>query len=338
VSLEDLVYSRPFGRFLLYPVASASFRRFQRSGQTPSVGYTAMRKLYGNEDPSLFERLADLADLGAGSAPADPDGAVGLVADREHVVETLRRDGFCVLAERLSPQDCDELEAAALEARCSVVGTGGREPGRRRFDPGDPGGIRFDVDEADVVDVPAAQRLIADPSLFAVASEYLGTEPVQDLVAMWWSAAAPSSDVATSAAAQQFHFDLDRLRFVKVFVFLTDVTEQTGPHVYVRGTHRQKPTILRRDGRHADELVHRLLHDDVVSITGPRGTVFLADTAGLHKGLPLEAGRRLVFQTEYASSLFGAPFNRVEVRRPTAPLEAMVRAHPHSFARFSAAS
>ncbi len=80
-----------------------------------------------------------------------------------------------------------------MRTACSVVGVGGRERDRRPFDPLRPDGIRFDLDESDIVALEAAQRLIGDPSLLAVASEYLGTEAIQDLVAMWWSAAVPGS-------------------------------------------------------------------------------------------------------------------------------------------------
>ena len=96
------------------------------------------------------------------------------------------------------------------------------------FDPTDVRAVRYDLDEADVVRSLAAQRLLADESLLAVAQEYLEAAPVQDMVAMWWSTAA--EEQPSSAAAQLYHFDLDRLRFLKVFVYLSDVDDSAGPH------------------------------------------------------------------------------------------------------------
>ena len=62
---------------------------------------------------------------------------------------------------------------------------------------------------------------------------------------------------ASSEAAQLFHFDMDRIRFLKVFIYLTDVGTENGPHVYVRGSHRSKPPAFFRDRRFSDAEVKR---------------------------------------------------------------------------------
>jgi hypothetical protein len=54
----------------------------------------------------------------------------------------------------------------------------------------------------------------------------------------------------------------------------------------------------------------------------------------MHKGLALERGHRLVFQTEYATSLFGAPFTRPTVADPIPELAGLAARHPRTFARF----
>ena len=46
------------------------------------------------------------------------------------------------------------------------------------------------------------------------------------------------SKKADSEAAQMFHFDLDRIKWLKFFIYLTDVKINSGPHVYVSGTHK----------------------------------------------------------------------------------------------------
>jgi hypothetical protein len=288
-----------------------------------------MRKLYGNHDASLFAKIAQGEPPSMERETVDAPGVAAGAVDE--TVRLLQRDGFAVLPGRLDDAACADLERTARRAECDLVG-GDAAGGRARFDERAPLAVRYDVPEDEVVRSVAAQRLIADRSLFQIASRYLGMSPVQDLVAMWWS--TPAGEGASAAAAQQFHFDLDRLSFVKVFVFLTDVDQTTGPHEYVRGSHRSTPQELRRDRRHSDGEVLRAFHDDVVSIEGLRGTIFLADTRGLHKGRHLERGHRLVFQTEYATSLFGAPFSRVVVDRPHPDLADMAAQHPASFDRF----
>lgn len=335
-AVEAVLYRPVVGRWLLLPMARWGFRRFERTGMTPRPAYAAMRKLYGNEDASLYEQLVE--DTRAPSNPSSSSGEgplEGIAASEiDSVVDRLRLDGYAILEARLDAARCGALEAGARQASCRMVGPDGTRPGRGTFDEAHPTALRYDLDEGDILDIPAAQELVADRSLFEIARRYLGVEPVQDLVAMWWSAAVRSSDRGAADAAQQFHFDLDRLRFLKVFVFLTDVDEANGPHVYVRGTHRGAPPRFRSDGRHCDDEVLPAFADDVCSISGPRGTVFLADTRGLHKGRALEEGHRLVFQTEYATSLFGNSYTRPRIGDPVPSLLALAAEHPAAFARF----
>lgn len=333
--LKRLAYGRSVGRCLLVPMVRWGHRRYVKSGDTPRAAYAAMRKLYGNSEPTLFEDVADRI----GVRPLTTSGPGGGIASAEvdEVVRALRTDGVAVLSTLLEPSVCDELEEVARRSACVVVGPDGPLAERAPFDSAAMVGLRYDLDERDIVGSPAAQSIIADPSLFQIASDYLGGEPVQDLVAMWWSASAPPSDAGSAAAAQQFHFDLDRVRFLKVFVFLTDVDERTGPHVYVVGTHRSSPARFRADGRHADAAVLPAFGDAVRTITGPRGTIFVADTRGLHKGQHLESGHRLVFQTEYATSLFGNGYTRPTIERPTDIFMDMRNRFPFAFARFQLA-
>lgn len=331
--MRDLVYTSAAGRFGLAPVARWGYGRHRAGQGTPRAAYRAMRKLYGGPTTAAFDRLvADASDehplLDLGAEPA------GLVAGQvDDLVAALRTDGFVQLPDRLPEPECAELEAVARAATCRLTSPT-TEVTRARFDPAAPIAVRYDLDEAEIAACPAAQRIATDASLLSLAQQYLGAAPIVDLLAMWWSAAVGTG--ASSAAAQQYHFDLDRLRFLKLFVYLTDVDERTGPHVYVRGSHRAKPASLRRDGRHGDTEVEAAFPGGPVEITGPRGTVFLADTLGMHKGLDLEVGHRLVFQAEWTSSLFGAPYGTFPVTWSDPEVAAVVAAHPWPFQRFEA--
>lgn len=329
---QRVVYSRVCGWALLYPITSWGYRRYRRTGETPAIAYRAMRKLHGNRDPSLFERMRTLATHGASPLIMD-DRPPGISATEiDETVDALRRDGYAVLRRRLDDEACASLEACARRSTCSLEPHPAFPPDRQRFDDTEPRAIRYDLDEADIVGCAGAQQLLSDASLLAVAQRYLGAPPVQDLLAMWWSAAVGPPD--SSAAAQQFHFDLDRLSFLKVFVYLTEVNEHTGPHVYVRGTHRDVPRQFRKDRRYSDAEVVPIFGEDIRTISGPRGTVFLADTRGLHKGQTLLDGYRLVFQTEYTTSLFGHPYSRPSIVAPTPDFVAMHSRFPSTFQRF----
>ena len=320
------------GRLVLAPLARSGYRRYLASGETPHRSYVAMRKLYAAH-PVAFERL--VTDASAERPLFDlPENPGGLLSGRlDDAVRALDADGLYVAATKLPNDMCSELVEIATTAECHLVDPVDGSPRRARFDPAHVVAPRYDVDERDLVMAPVVQRLMSDPSLLAIAQRYLRAAPILDLLAMWWSAAADRP--ASSAAAQQFHFDLDRLRFVKVFVYLTDVDERHGPHVFVRKSHRSLPRRFRRDGRRDDAEVESAFGSDVVTVAGARGTMFLADTRALHKGAVVAEGHRLVFQMEYASSLFGQAYSRLALAGVHPVLADAVRRYPSAFERFT---
>lgn len=317
-------------RLVLQPLVTMAYRYHRWTGTTPTIGYSAMRKLFGSPRSQYLDSLADRA---AAELPdIELDSIEGIVSDDlNDVVAGLCDDGLVVLDTLLSDIECDELAAIATSTACTTIGRVGRSSSKIRFDPTQPIATRYDLPETVLVDNPAVQALLADRSIMAVSKRYLRGTPVQDLVAMWWTS---SLEHDQNQAAQQFHFDLDRLRFLKFFVYLTDVTDDTGPHQFVRGSHRALPIALRQDKRYSDAEVHEHYPNDVVTITGPRGTMFFADTRGLHRGLPVREGHRLVFQMEYTTSLFGAPTERQVVANPSDQLTDAARRFPDSYGRF----
>lgn len=324
---ERLITSRVGERAVLDPLLAWGWHRYEADGTTPALAYRAMRTAFLAPD-TCFARIERRA---AKEQPKleFPEPVTGLVADGyAGVLDALGRDGFAVLPDLLSAAMCDDIEATARDADCTLSGSSERAV----FDPSAPRARRYDVPEEDLLGCASVQELLADASLLKLAQEYLGAAPVQDLVAAWWSAPGGGS---ASAAAQMYHFDLDRPRFLKLFVYLTDVGPQSGPHAYVRGTHRNLPPAFRVDRRYDDEEVGRSFEPDIVHIGGPRGTVFIADTRGLHKGEPVNSGYRLVFQVELSSSLFGQTYTRPVLPDPVPALAAAVGRYPSVYRRFT---
>ncbi len=121
---------------------------------------------------------------------------------------------------------------------------------------------------------------------------------------------------------------------MKLFVYLTAVNESNGPHTCIPTSHKSLPTILRRNGRHSDMVVKDYYRREMV-VTGKRGLVFIANTRGLHKGLPLESSQRLIFQTEYANSLFGYPYKSVKLTNVGPVVLTISGSNPKFLKRFS---
>ncbi|MBN8603066.1 MAG: phytanoyl-CoA dioxygenase family protein [Planctomycetes bacterium] len=175
-----------------------------------------------------------------------------------------------------------------------------------------PKAATYWYDQKDLMDIEEFVLLAKDCGLLEILTRYLECSPCFDMMTSWCSFPANGAD---SASAQLFHFDLDRIKFLKVFIYLTDVTESNGPHVFVLGSHKRTADVAYHDGRYSDEEVKSLLPDcPHVSLCGPAGTVFVEDTLGFHKGKPVEDGMRCVFEYQYSVCEFGYPYSDVTLK------------------------
>ncbi len=166
-----------------------------------------------------------------------------------------------------------------------------------------------------------AMDLANHPRVLALVSAWLGGKPTA-LVSAWWSVAAEGP----AEEAERFHRDKDDWRFIKLFVYLTEVTEETGPHVFVPTSHRHAGVEFRRQRRYTDAEVAAVYPPEENQVfVGPPGTAILENTYGLHRGLPLKTGRRLIFQVTY--SLFPLLYAADEPEAGASELS--VRYDPH---------
>lgn len=300
--------------------------------------FYAFRRLFCATDGRFNDALVRATRPFSRPYPVDAAASLipGLTPGRQaDIVRALDRDGVYVFQDRVPDAVCDGLTGLAERLPTAVMGADGKcLPDRHRIDLRAPKGIKYDAPMEDIVCDPVAQRVAADPGLLAVAQGYFRAKAVQDLVAMWWSLPAGA---ASSAAAQLYHFDMDRIKFLKFFLYLSDVGPDNGPHCFVRGTHRRLPKPLRQDKRHTDDEVFRHLpRDRELVITGRKGTLVAEDTRGLHKGLPLAAGHRLIFQVEFALNLFGMHYPHVPLGDAASPyFRAMMARYPYTFAAYA---
>ncbi len=202
--------------------------------------------------------------------------------------------GFTMLDGLCSPEQADALYAELRHVPC-------RDPHRPEL-----GVFTRDtapevthvalLDEAALLRSAAALRLSRDPRVLSLVESFLGARATA-LVTAWWSFA----NGAPAEHAQLFHRDKDDWRFVKLFVYLTDVDEDSGPHVFVPGSQRPRRREFASQRRYRDDEVESVFGAGAERhFTGGRGTAFLENTFGLHKGLPPRRGERLIFQVTYS--------------------------------------
>lgn len=315
----------------------SGYEHYLKTNQTPHSAYVAMREWFCLSGGRLNDLMQEVYSEVYPTQPLDVTrGVLGDMnaAHLTQVTHALRQDGYYVFPNRLPPDVCDSLQTFAQQTEAVLHSAPHGVQETQVYDPLNPLVAKYRIPSESLLGHPDVQRLMADPSIIALAQDYLGCTPILDLLTMWWSTAVWKD--ANSEAAQLFHFDMDRTKFLKFFVYLTDVTEETGPHCYIRGSHRNLPSALLRDGRFTDDDIARHYSaDNFVEIAAPRGTIFVADTRGIHKGIHLRSGHRLIFQMEFASSLFGAPYEEPRIEEAFGPeLAQAQRRHPRIFQLF----
>jgi hypothetical protein len=201
-------------------------------------------------------------------------------------------------------------------AECSVVEIGGLNSGRsytcssQAIDLGLYQCARLGYNRTDVVAIPEVWELLVLIDAYAIASSYLSCRPIITSVDSWhvvpFVGSKSEADQSYCAAAQSYHYDMDWIRFIKFFINLDSVDDCSGPFEFVPGSHRNKNTALFHDRRLSILETSSLPR---VHATGPCGSVFIADTSGLHRDGRAQLGySRHVLQVEFAVSLFGAKF------------------------------
>ena len=164
--------------------------------------------------------------------------------------------------------------------------------------PGETNTARYK--QKDLLTVDALRDIATDPGILEIAQQFLGGKPAVSGIASWWSYA----NCEEAQNAQLYHRDYDNWKFCKIFLYLTDVDEGSGPTTYVKNT-SNLPTFrdIRRIMDH--EVAETFPAEDVVKLTCPKGTVFMADTYGIHKGQLPEKNDRLIFFVLYAMEPMG---------------------------------
>lgn len=233
-----------------------------------------------------------------------------LNADRVSIVDELHKDGIAVRGNVGDPQLFDAVRTEALGLFDAAWDGRGIRAGleSRVKDRGGLGAheakdfLVFLIPPKLGADSPYVRYALQD-DLLAVAEAYLGMRARLSSVHLWLN--YPTGGEARST--QLWHKDADDVVNLKVFTYLTDVDESSGPFAFIPATH---PFGHRRgiaphafqpgrvDDRAMEETVARA--DWRINV-GAAGTTVFADTCGYHKGVKPEARPRLMLMCHYTS-------------------------------------
>jgi len=209
----------------------------------------------------------------------------------EAALLALHRSGYAPLGNLLDSGQCDDIRAWLADKLLTD---------RDRERPGftlaqRPDAVRVaDYQLRDVIGCPHILALANSPPLLGLAARYMACKPTISALGLRWSFPVPGDD----SALQAFHRDSEDWRYLKVLVYLTDVDDGAGPHVYLHGSHLTRAPMRLRFYSDS-EIANSHSADMLLTAIGTRGFCFAVDTAGIHKGTAPELQPRLMLQIQY---------------------------------------
>ena len=226
-------------------------------------------------------------------------------------LEALRRYGFSrleksLLSESLSSQIHYELMnkpvIEMLPAGCSGKAWKTADLGleNNKTSP------RLNHQRWDVMSDKKVWSLMHELSLHQLAAYYLRCQPVLTSIESWHVVPIANqgySERLYSSCAQSYHYDMDWIKFVKVFVNLTRSDCGSGAFEFLLGSH-VSGSHQRYTDKRIDDL--KVRDGEVVYADGVTGDAFLVDTSGIHRDGRAESASRHVLQYEFAVAAFGA--------------------------------
>ncbi len=303
--------------------------------------------------PSVDERIAEIIrDNGYPRVDSPPDLRWRMAEEIARVtrerfpgrevpdsarLQELRREGISSLgSEFLDPKQMDEirdhlLRVPVYNAHVPQFSDGVARPiGRRRLllKPNPRSARRFPFGSYLLGDLLACPHLLEAclrPEVLMAAEGYLHCLPTLFSVHCWWTFVP--NEFRADTTTHYWHRDPDDYRFCTLFIFLSDIDESGGQHLYVRRSHdpelmeaRMKemglPASFPWDDHTAHPKEHPFYEANTLSCTGRRGTAFLADTYGIHRAVAPRRDRLMAW------ARYGYFANRSYVADGTQPVAA----------------
>ncbi len=250
----------------------------------------ASRELFGSNPPSLDD-------------------------SQRQILAGLESDGYCVvpLSELFSDDLWEELaQDAAQYSREIEAQLSGDKP--KKDKPPKPGkapkkekffmGRRYKKTPL-TMDSPWL-KLGASTRMLDTINSYLGMWSKLSYADQWYT--PPRGSEADRLGSMRWHRDYNDQHLVKVFVYLVDVDEGTGPFEYVPGSAKSGPYAEVWPWQPAgetyppqDEFAQRIPSSAVRTFTAPAGSMIFCNTSGFHRGGFATEKHRDIFVYNYVS-------------------------------------
>ena len=257
------------------------------------------------------------------------------------VLNQLNDKGYYILENGLNEKECDEIIAAISNKDFVLKKSSKLVKGFNKKNIYNiKGNTCWIENQQNILEIPAIQNLLMNPNFLSIAQEYLGAIPIHCQANCWWSIHFADNKQSLSKNAQLFHQDKEFIKFLKVFIYLNDVENDNGPHSYISGSHKNYvdhvPEKYLFSHRLSDEyLTSQYSKEEIISMTGKKGTIIIEDTSGFHKGVPVVKGYRLLAQLEFCSSMYFNAVSSFTLEGLSPELKSFAKKYPRVFQNYN---
>jgi hypothetical protein len=144
------------------------------------------------------------------------------------------------------------------------------------------------------------KEFLTSKGILTLVKNYLNTKIVSVNATFFISNPVDTNEKEKYSNAQYFHWDNDFKKFLKLYVYLTDVDIDSGPHVFAEKSHRYKKKEHRLCRLFKDDDIYKS-YKKVKEFTGKAGSAFFVDSYGLHKANPPKKKSRIMLNVHFGS-------------------------------------
>lgn len=225
------------------------------------------------------------------------------------IIDNLNNNGFHILNEKLSDVKCNNIKEKLGDLLFKPFDSQRQVLGNTFINKNimiDNSPTFWIANQSDILQIDVVKQLVTDPLILQIVQKYLGCNPILCQTNLWYSGITNYEEERT----QLFHQDYDDINFLKIFIYLTDVDINSGPHVYISSSLNNmiEPPNYAPSSRLTDTFATDTYGDAIRVFTGELGTIIIENTNGFHKGLKVTNGNRIVMQLQYSATLL--PFQQ----------------------------
>ncbi|OYD99150.1 hypothetical protein CDG77_02480 [Nostoc sp. 'Peltigera membranacea cyanobiont' 213] len=156
----------------------------------------------------------------------------------------------------------------------------------------------------DIIDTPHLLDLANETRVLSIIEDRFGAKPTISLMQIWWLLSGFDIEANLNdrylTHPEEFHRDVDDWSEIKLFIYLTDVDEDSGCHAFMKKSHTWllPPRTRDLDMRSPDfPIVNNL-----TKITGEAGLAWLENSYVLHRSFVPKNKDRLILAITYTLS------------------------------------